>query len=79
MTSNHHADTSLEGLAEESLARIELPEASREDRAALRESIRLSGVLVEIVVSAGPVLAGEIADGRARREICAELAIPCRA
>src|SRR5262245_4140393 len=63
--------------AEAGLAAIELPAQSAEGRAALRASIEANGVLLPIVVSAGPALPGEVADGRARLEICAELGLDC--
>lgn len=64
-------------LAEQALAAIELPPASAEERAALKESIAAEGLLVPVVVSTGPARVGEVADGRARVELCAELGIDC--
>jgi len=55
----------------------ELPPLAPDQRAALRSSIAEHGVLEPAVVSAGPACAGEVADGRARTEICAELGIAC--
>jgi N6-adenosine-specific RNA methylase IME4 len=66
-----------ERAAAEALAAIELPAPSAEERAALRASIEAKGVLLPAVVSAGPALPGEVADGRARLEICAELGRDC--
>jgi N6-adenosine-specific RNA methylase IME4/ParB-like chromosome segregation protein Spo0J len=60
------------------LSAIELPPASAEQRAALTESIAAEGLLNPIVVSAGPACRGEVADGRARLELCAELGIESR-
>jgi N6-adenosine-specific RNA methylase IME4/ParB-like chromosome segregation protein Spo0J len=54
-----------------------LPPPSEEERAALKASIAAEGLLVPVVVSAGPARAGAVADGQARVEICAELGIPC--
>jgi N6-adenosine-specific RNA methylase IME4/ParB-like chromosome segregation protein Spo0J len=70
-------DQQAKCLAEQALAAIELPPASAEERAALKESIAAEGLLVPVVVSAGPARAGEVADGQARVELCAELGIPC--
>ena len=55
----------------------ELPPLAPDQRAALRSSIAEHGVLEPAVVSAGPACAGEVADGRVRIEICAELGIAC--
>jgi N6-adenosine-specific RNA methylase IME4/ParB-like chromosome segregation protein Spo0J len=55
-----------------------LPAPSEAELQALRESIAAhGGVLTPIVVSAGPANAGEVADGRARLAICAELGLEC--
>ncbi len=64
-------------LAEQALAAIDLPPANAEQRAALKESIATEGVLVAVIVSAGPALEGAVADGQARVELCAELGIDC--
>jgi N6-adenosine-specific RNA methylase IME4 len=61
----------------EAFAALVLPAASAEQREALKESIAVDGLLVPIVRSAGPACAGELADGQARVEICAELDIAC--
>jgi N6-adenosine-specific RNA methylase IME4 len=61
----------------EALAALVLPAASAEQRSALKGSIAADGVLVRVVRSAGPACAGELADGQARVEICAELGIAC--
>jgi N6-adenosine-specific RNA methylase IME4 len=56
---------------------FELPPPSAAELQALRQSIAAEGVLVPIVVSAGPANPGEVADGRSRRAICSELGIAC--
>jgi N6-adenosine-specific RNA methylase IME4/ParB-like chromosome segregation protein Spo0J len=64
--------------APSAVSAIELPPASAEQRAALKESIAAEGLLNPIVVSAGPACPGQVADGRARLELCAELGIESR-
>jgi N6-adenosine-specific RNA methylase IME4/ParB-like chromosome segregation protein Spo0J len=59
-------------VADSTVADFELPALSVETERALRESILSHGVLVPIVLSAGPACAGMIADGRARAAICLE-------
>jgi len=56
---------------------FQLPSPSAAELTALRDSIAAQGVLEPIVVSAGPSNAGEVADGRARLAICAELEVEC--
>src|SRR5437763_16672011 len=60
------------------LGTLELPPASAEQRAALKGSLAAEGLLNPVVVSAGPARRGEVADGLARLELCAELGIDCR-
>lgn len=52
--------------APSAVSAIELPPASAEQRAALKQSIAAEGLLNSIVVSAGPACPGQVADGRAR-------------
>ena len=59
-------------------AGFELPPPSEDELRQLRASIAREGVLVPVVVSAGPALAGGVADGRARLAICSELGLECR-
>src|SRR5712692_4271789 len=54
-----------------------LPLLPAPEYAALRNSIALHGVLVPIVVSAGPACRGEVADGHHRLRACEELGIEC--
>ena len=56
---------------------IELPPLADSEQKRLRASIERHGVLEPVVVSSGPIHAGEVADGRARMQICAELGASC--
>jgi N6-adenosine-specific RNA methylase IME4/ParB-like chromosome segregation protein Spo0J len=68
----------MRGAGEPTLGAIELPPASAEQRAALKQNIAAEGLLNPIIVSAGPACPDEVADGLARLELCAELGIECR-
>jgi len=54
-----------------------LPPLSTEVFAALKTSIAAHGLLVPVVVSAGPALAGVVADGHHRLRACQELGLVC--
>jgi N6-adenosine-specific RNA methylase IME4 len=54
-----------------------LPPPPPELRGALKRSIAAEGVLHPIIVSTGPACPGEVADGRIRMELCAELGREC--
>ena len=62
----------------EEAAGFELPPPSEDELRQLRASIVREGVLVPVVVSAGPALVGEVGDGRARLSICSELGLDCK-
>jgi len=71
------ADHEAERATAQALAAIALPPARAEDRATLRRSIEADGVLVPVIVSAGPACRGEVADGKLRVELAAELGREC--
>jgi N6-adenosine-specific RNA methylase IME4 len=54
-----------------------VPALSQAERAALRDSVFRQGQLEPVVVSAGPAFPGEVADGLARLQVCAELGLEC--
>jgi N6-adenosine-specific RNA methylase IME4 len=70
-----HGGRAGEAALRAALTALPLPPPTAEERAELRASIAAEGVLLPIVVSAGPACAGEVADGQTRLALAAELAI----